>query len=213
MKGIIVNNESDRPQLHWRDVPNVEYAVDEVLVNIKATAVNRADLLQAGGNYPPPAGASPLLGLEMAGEIAAIGADVTGWQVGDRVCALLPGGGYAEQINVPAGMLMRIPEGWSFETGAAVPEVWLTAFVNLFLEGSLQPGETALIHAAASGVGTAAIQLAKASGFALVSMIVIIITVLVATSTVILIILIFASLLFLVLFTLALFLFFAFAVF
>lgn len=164
MKGIVVNNDTETPQLLWTDVPDVEHAADEVLVNIKASAVNRADLMQATGNYPPPPGASPLLGLEMAGEVAAVGADVTGWQVGDRVCALLPGGGYAEQINVPADMLMPIPDDWSFEMGAAIPEVWLTAFVNLFLEGNLQPGETVLIHAAASGVGTAAIQLAKASG-------------------------------------------------
>lgn len=164
MKGIVVNNDNETPQLLWADVPTVEYAADEVLVNIRASAVNRADLMQASGSYPPPPGASPLLGLEMAGEIAEIGADVAGWQVGDRVCALLPGGGYAEQINVPAGMLMRIPDAWSFEMGAAIPEVWLTAFVNLFFEGNLQAGETALIHAAGSGVGTAAIQLAKASG-------------------------------------------------
>ena len=164
MKGIVVNNDRGTPQLIWSDVPNVAYAADEVLVNVRASAVNRADLLQATGNYPPPAGASPLLGLEMAGTIAAMGSDVEGWQVGDRVCALLPGGGYAEAINVPAGMLLRIPDDWSFEMGAAIPEVWLTAFVNLFLEGDLKSGETALIHAAASGVGTAAIQLAKAVG-------------------------------------------------
>ncbi|MEM7130714.1 MAG: NAD(P)H-quinone oxidoreductase [Chloroflexota bacterium] len=164
MKGIVVSNDTETPQLTWSDVPDVEYAVDEVLVNIITSAVNRADLLQASGNYPPPPGASPLLGLEMAGEIAAVGQSVDGWKVGDRVCALLPGGGYAEQINVPAGMLMPLPDDWSFEMGAAVPEVWLTAFVNLFLEGNLQSGESALIHAAASGVGTAAIQLAKAIG-------------------------------------------------
>ena len=164
MKGIVVNNDGEKPQLLWTDVPDVEPTADEVLVNIKASAVNRADLMQASGSYPPPPGASPLLGLEMAGEIAAVGANVSGWQVGDRVCALLPGGGYAEQINVPAGMLMRIPDDWSFDMAAAVPEVWLTAFVNLFLEGTLQAGESALIHAAGSGVGTAAIQLAKASG-------------------------------------------------
>lgn len=164
MKGIVVSHDEENPQLIWREVSDVEYGEEEVLVNIKASAVNRADLLQAAGGYPPPPGASPLLGLEMAGEIAAIGSKVTNWQVGDRVCALLPGGGYAEQINVPAGMLIPLPDDWSYEKGAAVPEVWLTAFVNLFLEGNLQPGESALIHAAASGVGTAAIQLTKCSG-------------------------------------------------
>lgn len=162
MKGINVTPVNGVPQLIWSDVPDVIYGSDEVLVQIKASAVNRADLLQASGGYPPPPGASPILGLEMAGEIVAVGKDVTGWQEGDHVCALLPGGGYAEQINVPAGMLMRLPDDWSYAKGAAIPEVWLTAFVNLFLEGDLKSGETTLIHAAASGVGTAAIQLAKA---------------------------------------------------
>ncbi len=128
------------------------------------TAVNRADLSQARSNYPPPPGASKVLGLEMAGVVREVGTAVTGWQPGDRVCALLPGGGYAEQAAVPAEMLLRLPDDWSFAQGAAVPEVWYTAFVNLFIEGELQPGETALIHAGASGVGTAAIQLAVAFG-------------------------------------------------
>lgn len=133
-------------------------------MDIRASAVNRADLSQARGNYPPPPGASPILGLEMAGVIRALGRDVTGWRVGDRVCALLPGGGYAEQAVVPAGMLMPIPDDWDFNAAAAIPEVWFTAYVNLFLEGRLRPGERALIHAGASGVGTAAIQLAVATG-------------------------------------------------
>ncbi|MCO5184239.1 MAG: NAD(P)H-quinone oxidoreductase [Anaerolineae bacterium] len=164
MKAIIVHTADEKPVLNWEDVPDVTIRPNECLVTVRATAVNRADLSQARGNYPPPPGASDILGLEMAGEIAAVGADVTGWQVGDRVCALLPGGGYAEQAAVPGGMLLPLPEHWSFAQGAAVPEVWLTAFVNLFLEGKLQAGETALIHAGASGVGTAAIQLAKAAG-------------------------------------------------
>jgi putative PIG3 family NAD(P)H quinone oxidoreductase len=104
------------------------------------------------------------LGLEVAGVVAEKGEKVRGWQVGDRVCALLAGGGYAERVAVHQDMLMRLPEGWSFEQGAAVPEVWLTAFVNLFLEGGLQAGETVLIHAGGSGVGTAAIQLAREAG-------------------------------------------------
>jgi tumor protein p53-inducible protein 3 len=132
--------------------------------HVQATAVNRADLNQARGNYPPPPGASDILGLEMAGVIEAVGDNVTGWQVGDRVCALLPGGGYAEKTAVPAGMLMRLPDEWDFKMGTAVPEVWFTAYVNLFLEGNLQEGETVLIHAGASGVGTAAIQLARVCG-------------------------------------------------
>lgn len=161
MKGIVVHGDSENPQLVWEDVPDVSYGTDEVLVNVKATAVNRADLSQAQGNYPPPPGASEILGLEMAGVIAEVGEDVEGWQPGDRVCALLPGGGYAQQVAVPAGMLLRLPEKWTFAQGTAVPEVWFTAYVNLFLEGDLQAGETVLIHAGGSGVGTAAIQLAR----------------------------------------------------
>lgn len=161
MKGIVVHGDKENPQLVWQDVPDVTIGSDEVLVNVKATAVNRADLSQARGNYPPPPGASEILGLEMAGVIAEVGADVEEWKAGDRVCALLPGGGYAQQVSVPAGMLLRLPEKWSFAQGAAVPEVWLTAYVNLFLEGDLQTGESVLIHAGGSGVGTAAIQLAR----------------------------------------------------
>jgi tumor protein p53-inducible protein 3 len=160
MKGIVVKPGLDGPSLVWEDVANVTFGHDEVLVDIKATAVNRADLLQARGGYAPPPGASDILGLEMAGVIRDVGDEVDGWSVGDRVCALLPGGGYAEQTAVPAEMLLRLPDNWGFEQGAAVPEVWLTAFVNLFLEGDLTAGETVLIHAGASGVGTAAIQLA-----------------------------------------------------
>lgn len=165
MKGIVVKQSGgDVPELIWEDVADVSYGVDEVLVTVRASAVNRADLMQAQGAYPPPAGASEILGLEMAGVITAVGSDVRDWAVGDCVCALLPGGGYAEQVAVPAGMLLPLPNDWSFEMGAAVPEVWYTAFVNLFLEGELQAGERVLIHAGASGVGTAAIQLAKLAG-------------------------------------------------
>jgi putative PIG3 family NAD(P)H quinone oxidoreductase len=164
MKAITVRQSGGKPVLTWEEVPGVSFGADEVLVDVKATAVNRADLLQARGGYPPPPGASEILGLEMAGVIAALGADVTEWQVGDRVCALLPGGGYAEQAAVPGQMLLRLPDDWTFAQGAAVPEVWYTAFVNLFLEGDLKAGETVLIHAGASGVGTAAIQLARVAG-------------------------------------------------
>jgi putative PIG3 family NAD(P)H quinone oxidoreductase len=163
MKAIVVKGDKQNPVLVWEMVPDVEYGSDEVLVNVQATAVNRADLLQARGGYNPPVGASEILGLEMAGIIDAVGEDVTDWQVGDRVCALLPGGGYAEQVAVPAGMLLKLPKAWTFAMGAAVPEVWYTAYVNLFLEGDLAAGETVLIHAGASGVGTAAIQLANAA--------------------------------------------------
>ncbi|MCA9920307.1 MAG: NAD(P)H-quinone oxidoreductase [Anaerolineales bacterium] len=164
MKAIVVQGDKQNPVLVWETVPDVEFGPDEVLVDVWATAVNRADLMQARGSYPPPAEASEILGLEMAGVIAAVGEDVEEWQVGDRVCALLPGGGYAEQVAVPAGMLLKLPRRWSFAMGTAVPEVWYTAYVNLFLEGDLVSGETVLIHAGASGVGTAAIQLANAAG-------------------------------------------------
>lgn len=164
MKAIVVEGAKDEPVLVWQEMEDVVYAADEALVAVRATAVNRADLSQARGNYPPPPGASEILGLEMAGVIEAVGANVRGWQAGDRVCALLPGGGYAEKTAVPAGMLMRLPDDWTFVMGTAVPEVWFTAFINLFGEGGLQAGETVLIHAGASGVGTAAIQLARAAG-------------------------------------------------
>ena len=133
-------------------------------MDVRAAAVNRADLWQARGHYPPPFGASAILGLEMAGVVREVGAAVQTFGTGDRVCALLPGGGYAEQVTVPAGMLLRLPADWSFAQGAAVPEVWYTAYINLFDEGALKAGETVLIHAGASGVGTAAIQLAVDAG-------------------------------------------------
>ncbi|MCB8982421.1 MAG: NAD(P)H-quinone oxidoreductase [Ardenticatenaceae bacterium] len=164
MKAIVVEGTKGEPELVWREVADVAYGPDEVLVAVRATAVNRADLSQARGNYPPPPGASEILGLEMAGVVTAVGPNVRGWQPGDRVCALLLGGGYAEQAAVPAGMLMRLPDEWTFVMGTAVPEVWFTAFINLFWEGGLQEGEAVLIHAGASGVGTAAIQLARAAG-------------------------------------------------
>ena len=165
MKAIVVHRaEGEVPSLVWEEVPDVEYGPGQVLVDVRATAVNRADLMQARGAYPPPAGASEILGLEMAGVIGAVGDEVEGWEVGDRVCALLAGGGYAEQVAVHPGTLLRLPDEWSFAQGAAIPEVWYTAFVNLFLEGGLTEGETVLIHAGGSGVGTAAIQLAREAG-------------------------------------------------
>ena len=164
MKAISVQGDKKTPILVWEETGDIGYEPDEVLVDVRATAVNRADLSQARGHYPPPPGASDILGLEMAGVVRAVGGSVSGRQPGDRVCALLPGGGYAERVAVPAGMLLRLPDEWSFVQGAAVPEVWYTAYINLFDEGELQAGETALIHAGASGVGTAAIQLAVEAG-------------------------------------------------
>jgi putative PIG3 family NAD(P)H quinone oxidoreductase len=164
LKAIIVSNPGEEPQLNWDSVPDVDYDPTEVLVQIRATAVNRADLAQARGEYPPPPGVTAILGLEMAGDIVAVGKAVRGWKVGDRVCALLSGGGYAERTAVHQDMLLPLSDQWSYADGAAIPEAWYTAFVNLVIEGGLRAGETALIHAGGSGVGTAAIQLAAFEG-------------------------------------------------
>lgn len=163
MKAIVVGQTEDHP-LAWRSVDAPECGPEEVRVAIHATALNRADLMQRAGQYPPPAGAPETLGLEASGTVSELGKGVTGWEVGDRVCALLTGGGYAEEVCVPAGMLMPVPKDWSFEEAAGMPEVFFTAFLNLFLEAGLQPGERVLIHGGASGVGTAGIQLAKEAG-------------------------------------------------
>ncbi|ETI69041.1 NAD(P)H-quinone oxidoreductase [Neobacillus vireti] len=136
----------------------------ELLVKIKATAINRADLLQRKGLYPPPPGAPTILGLEMAGVVEKVGTGVSSWKEGDCVSALLPGGGYAEKVVIPADMGMRIPETMSFEQAAAIPEAFLTAYLNLVEIGQLTSGEHVLIHAGASGVGTAAIQISKEIG-------------------------------------------------
>ena len=160
MRAIVVDGDG---QLHWQKVNNPTCAAHQVLVDVHASAVNRADLLQRTGHYPPPPGAPPYMGLEMCGTIRSVGNQVRGWSAGDRVLALLSGGGYAEQVAVHADHLIALPEDWSFTRGAAVPEVFLTAFVNLFIEGQLQPDETVLIHGGGSGVGTAAIQLAKSA--------------------------------------------------
>jgi tumor protein p53-inducible protein 3 len=150
--------------LRLADVPDLTPAAGEVLIRVRATAVNRADLMQRAGNYPPPPGASDIIGLECAGEIAALGDGVGGAQVGDRVMALLSGGGYAEVVAVPAGQTMPVPDGMSWEDAAAIPEVFLTAYLTLRILGRLETGEVALIHSASSGVGTAAIQIARELG-------------------------------------------------
>jgi putative PIG3 family NAD(P)H quinone oxidoreductase len=164
MKAIVVKPGEHAPRLVWEKAPDPAMGREEVLVAVRASAVNRADLLQARGQYPPPPGVVDILGLEMAGTIEAVGDAVQGWRPGDRVMALLPGGGYAEKAAIHHGLLMRLPEEWSFAQGAAVPEAWLTAFLNLFIEGRLLPGRKVLIHAGASGVGTAAIQMAHEDG-------------------------------------------------
>lgn len=164
MQAIVVYRTNGIPSLRWEEVQEVRPFNNEVLIEVGATAVNRADLSQASGNYPPPPGVTDILGLEMAGTVIAIGAQVTKWRPGDKVFALLAGGGYAERTVVHEDMLIPMPDEWSFEQGAAIPEAWFTAYVNLFREGSLVAGETVLIHAGGSGVGTAAVQLATQSG-------------------------------------------------
>ncbi len=133
-------------------------------MDVVASAVNRADLLQRQGFYDPPPGASPYPGLECAGRIAALGPGVSGWAVGDEVCALLAGGGYAEKVAVPAGQLLPVPDGMDLLSAAALPEVTCTVWSNVFMVAHLRPGETLLVHGGASGIGTHAIQLAKAVG-------------------------------------------------
>ncbi len=161
MKAILFDRPGDPGVLRYGDAPDPQPREGDLLVRVRATAVNRADLLQRRGGYAPPPGASPILGLELAGEVLE---PAGGWRAGDRVMAVVTGGGYAELAAVPAGMALRVPEGFSFEQAAAIPEAFLTAYLNLFTLGRLQPAEFVLIHAGASGVGTAAIQLARAAG-------------------------------------------------
>lgn len=150
--------------LTWTEVPAPTPAAGEVLVEVAATAVNRADAMQRIGRYEPPPGASPYPGLECAGRIIALGEGVSGWQVGDEVCALLAGGGYAEQVAIPVGQLLPVPRGLSLVEAAALPEVACTVWSNVFTLARLAPGETFLVHGGSSGIGTFAIQLAARHG-------------------------------------------------
>ncbi|MBE6546155.1 MAG: NAD(P)H-quinone oxidoreductase [Ruminococcaceae bacterium] len=161
MKAMLVDEQK---RLVWSEVADPTVQADEVLVKIHAAALNRADLLQRQGKYPSPAGCPPWMGLEIAGEIAEVGSAVTNWQVGDRVCALLGGGGYAEYVAVKQDMLMPIPKGLSMTEAAALPEAYATSYLNLFLEGHLTAGQTAFIPAGASGLASVAIPMAKAFG-------------------------------------------------
>lgn len=161
MKAILVNESK---HLVWSDVPDPVINDDEVLVKICAAALNRADLLQREGKYPSPPGCPEWMGLEIAGTIAACGQNVSGWNIGDRVCALLGGGGYAQYVAVKQDMLMPVPKGVTMEEAASLPEIFATSYLNLFIEGHLQPGQTALIPAGTSGLASAAIPLAKAFG-------------------------------------------------
>ena len=164
MRAVTLPSYGDVDVLTLADVPAPVPGPGEVLIDVAATAVNRADLLQRQGFYEPPPGASPYPGLECAGRIAALGEGVTGWAVGDEVCALLSGGGYAEQVAVPAGQLLPVPQGLSLQEAAALPEVACTVWSNVFMLAGLQPGELFLVHGGTSGIGTMAIQLAKRHG-------------------------------------------------
>ncbi|MEU6297198.1 NAD(P)H-quinone oxidoreductase [Streptomyces erythrochromogenes] len=164
MHAITIEQPGGPEALVWADVPDPVAGEGEVLVEVAASAVNRADLLQRQGFYDPPPGASRYPGLECSGRIAALGAGVSGWSVGDEVCALLAGGGYAQRVAVPAGQLLPVPAGVDLVTAAALPEVVTTVWSNVFMVAGLRPGETLLVHGGASGIGTMAIQLGKAVG-------------------------------------------------
>ena len=165
MRAIVVANGRGGPEsLEIKDITCPEPGVGQVLVRVRAAGVNRPDLLQRMGAYPPPPGAPDTLGLEVAGEIVTLGVDVARWTVGDRVCALLGGGGYAEYAVVDAGSLLPVPEGIEFTQAAALPETVFTVWANVFEIGALKPGETLAVHGATSGIGTTAIQMARAFG-------------------------------------------------
>ena len=162
MRAITLPSFGDESVLTPSEIPTPTIGTDEVLVDVVAAGVNRADLMQRQGFYPPPKGESDIPGLEVSGTIAAVGDGVTGWAVGDRVCALLAGGGYAERVAVPAGQLLPVPGDVDLVQAAALPEVVSTVWSNVFMTAHLQPGELLLVHGGSSGIGTMAIQLGKA---------------------------------------------------
>jgi NADPH2:quinone reductase len=161
MRAIVAESEG---RLTWQDVPDVAPGPGEVLVRVSAAGVNRADLLQAAGHYPPPSGASEILGMEVAGVVAAVGDGVAKWSVGQQVCALLAGGGYAEYVAVPAEQVLGVPAGVDVVDAAGLPEVACTVWSNLVMTAGLTEGELLLVHGGASGVGSHAIQVARALG-------------------------------------------------
>lgn len=167
MQAIVVAEPGGPENLQWEQIPDPGCAPDEVIIAVAAAGVNRADVMQRMGQYPPPPGITDTIGLECAGTISAVGADVRGWAVGDQVCALLSGGGYATEAVVPAVQLLPIPDGCSLIEAASLPEVASTVWSNLyapFSAGRLSAGETLLVHGGSSGIGTMAIQLAVAKG-------------------------------------------------
>ena len=164
MHAITIREPGDPDVLVWTELPDPRPGPGEVLLDVVAAGVNRADLNQREGNYPPPPGASEIPGLECSGTIAALGPDVTGWQVGDEVCALLAGGGYAERVVLPAAQLLPVPDGVDLVSAAALPEAACTVWSNVVMLAGLSAGDVLLVHGGASGIGTHAIQVAKALG-------------------------------------------------
>jgi len=164
MRAVTISEPGSPDVLGWSEVPDPVCGPGEVLVDVAATAVNRADLMQRQGFYPPPKGASAILGLECSGVISEVGDGVVGWSVGDEVCALLSGGGYAERVAVPAGQLLPRPAGVELATAAALPEVVCTVWSNVFMLAGLRRGDSFLVHGGSSGIGTMAIQLAARAG-------------------------------------------------
>jgi putative PIG3 family NAD(P)H quinone oxidoreductase len=169
VRAVLPVGAGSGPEPRLGEQPAPRAAPDEVVIAVRATALNRADLLQLEGNYPPPPGASAIPGLEAAGEIVELGAEVSGWLPGDRVAALLAGGGHAERVAAPAGQLIRVPADWSWAEAAALPEAAITAWTNLVVEGELRAGERVLVTGATSGVGTYVVALAKALGATVVA--------------------------------------------
>jgi putative PIG3 family NAD(P)H quinone oxidoreductase len=161
MRAILAESSTE---LSWQEAPDVSARPGEVVIEVATAGINRADLLQASGNYPPPPGASEILGLEVSGRIAELGEGVTSWSVGQEVCALLSGGGYAERVAVPAGQVMPLPPGVGLHEAAALPEVACTVWSNVEMTAHLTAGQMLLIHGGGSGIGTHGIQVAKALG-------------------------------------------------
>jgi putative PIG3 family NAD(P)H quinone oxidoreductase len=164
MHAVVISEPGGPEVLQWAEVADPRPGPGEVLVEVAAAGVNRADLMQRQGLYPPPAGAPPYPGLECSGTVAALGDGVTGWRLGEQVCALLSGGGYAEQVVVPAGQLLPVPKGTTLIEAAGLPETACTVYSNVFLTAGLAAGQTLLVHGGGSGIGTMAIQLARQAG-------------------------------------------------
>ena len=166
MKAILVNDDKS---LRWDNVPDPVCGEKDCLVKIEAAALNRADLMQREGDYPPPPGCPEWMGLEIAGTIVEVGKNAKGWKVGDKVCALLGGGGYAEYVNVKYDMLMPVPKNCTMVEAAAIPEAFATAYLNLFIEGKIKEGDTLLMNAGASGLASVIIPMAKAFGIRVIT--------------------------------------------